>query len=179
MEDFIWSGKCDDWSKAVLALESVVYQDNGRWVKSEDSTGRRFATALALSHFDKDEAWLADMTDAFRSTALSKRLHRLALDQEVWKWRIALSHTMPCSTPHGSGRYWKEYLLSIPQQQRFLDHYVNLPLAQYADTCWIVPYRSFNCFGENVQGKFYYESWFAANVDAIRRITPHIGGVCE
>ena len=178
MEDFIWSGKCDDWSKAVLALESVVYQDNGRWVKLEDSTGRRFATALALSHFDKDEAWLADMADAYRSTALSKRLHRLALDQEVWKWRIALSHTMPCSTPHGSDAYWKEYLRSLPQQQRFLDHYVNLPLAQYANTCWIVPYRSFNCFGENVQGKFYYESWLAANVGTIRQITPQIGGVC-
>ncbi len=178
MEDFVWSGKCDDWSKAVLALESVVYQDNGRWVKLEDSTGRRFATALALSHFDKDEAWLADMTDAYRSTALSKRLHRIALDQEVWKWRIALSHTMPCSTPHGSDTYWKEYLRSLPQQQRFLDHYVNLPLAQYANTCWIVPYRSFNCFGENVQGKFYYESWLAANVTTIRQITPQIGGVC-
>ena len=178
MEDFVWSGKCANWTNAIFALESVVYQDNGRWVKLEDSTSRRFATAVALAHPEKDEAWLADVVDAYRSTALSKRLHRLALDQEVWKWRIALSHTMPCSTPHGSGRCCKEYLRSLPQQQRFLDHYVNLPLAQYANTCWIVPYRSFNCFGENVQGKFYYESWFAANVDTIRRITPHIGGVC-
>jgi hypothetical protein len=178
MEDFVWSGKCDNWAKALLALESAVYQDNGRWVKRQDSTGRRFATALALSHFDKDEAWIADMLDAYRSTALSKRLHKLALDQDVWKWRIALNHTMSCSSAHGTSKYYKQYIKALPQQQRFLDYYVNLPLAQYAGTCWIVPYRSFNCFGENVQGRFYYESWLEANESTLRQFTPQVGGVC-
>ena len=178
MEDFVWSGKCDDWAKAILALESVVYQDNGRWVKLEDSTSRRFATAVALAHPEKDEAWLADVVDAYRSTALSKRLHRIALDQPVWRWRLAICHVTSASRPHGSDKYEQRIIQSLPQQQRFLDQFANMPLAGYGKAHWNVPYRSFNCFGENVQGKFYYESWLEANVSTLRAITPHIGGVC-
>ena len=147
-------------------------------MKLEDSTSRRFATAVALTHPEKDEAWLADVVDAYRSTALSKHLHRIALDQPVWRWRLAICHVTSASRPHGSDKYEQRIIQSLPQQQRFLDQFANMPLAGYGKAHWNVPYRSFNCFGENVQGKFYYESWLEANVSTLRAITPHIGGVC-
>lgn len=177
MEDFLWSGKCENWGKALLALESIVFQDGGRWAGLDDSTGRRFATALALEHVDKDEAWFADMVDAYRATALSKRLHRRALDQKVWQWRIAISHTLRGSTGHGLSLYDSQYLRDLPAQQRFFDKYVNAPYEQYAGTCWIVPYRGFNCFGEDVQGPRYYESWLSAG-SLHRWASVQIGGVC-
>ena len=46
MEDFAWSGPCNG-DEAILALESLVFQDGGRWI-SGDGAGRRFATAVAL-----------------------------------------------------------------------------------------------------------------------------------
>ena len=88
LEDFAWSGtfasgKADpgDGAKAVLALESLIYQDGGKWVpfangRFADNEGRRFMTALALVYPDKDEAWLADVLDAYRTTALAGRLHK-------------------------------------------------------------------------------------------------------
>ena len=110
LEDFAWSGtfpanSSDGWARAgdgpgdgaaaVLALESLVFQDNGRWVPFADGAfmnneGRRFMTALALNYPDKDEAWLADVLDAYRATAKAGRLHKSAYSQPVWIWRFAL-----------------------------------------------------------------------------------------
>ena len=176
MEDFAWSGACTDWPKAIIALESIVYQDGGRWIAG-DGAGRRFATALALTHHGRDEAWLADLLDAYRSTALAKRLHLSAKSQPVWLWRFALLQTAGCSRPasvEGSFDLGSE----AAEQQRFLDAYFNAPFAKYAGACWLVPYRSDNCFGENVHTPFYYESWRAADEWILRRYSPTVGGVC-
>ncbi|MBO7150844.1 MAG: hypothetical protein J6V82_03745, partial [Clostridia bacterium] len=59
LEDFAWSGPCDGYN-AVLALETLYFQDGGRWVTSEDDAGRRFATALALEYSTRNEEYLAD-----------------------------------------------------------------------------------------------------------------------
>lgn len=83
MEDFVWSGPCADWRRALLALESLCFHDNGRWIDG-DGPGRRFATATALEKPSADEAWLADWLDAYRTTALEKRLHTSALTQDVY-----------------------------------------------------------------------------------------------
>ena len=86
MEDFAWSGGCKDWAKAILALEFLCRQDNGQWIDG-DGAGRRFATATALEMPSGDDEYLADWLDAYRSTALAKRLHASALEQGVWRWR--------------------------------------------------------------------------------------------
>lgn len=176
MEDFAWSGACTDWPKAILALESIVYQDGGRWIAG-DGAGRRFATALALTHHGRDEAWLADLLDAYRSTALAKRLHLSAKSQPVWLWRFALLQTARCSRPASVERSF-DLGSEAAEQQRFLDAYFNAPFAKYAGACWLVPYRSDNCFGENVHTPFYYESWRAADEWILRRYSPTVGGVC-
>ena len=165
MEDFAWSGPCNG-EKAILALESLVFQDGGRWV-SGDGPGRRFATAVALEFPDRDEAWLADFLDAYRATAAAGRLHRRALAQPVWQWRFAVHQGQPTASVDDA-----------PAQQRFLSSYVNMPQRDYGGACWMVPYRTYNCFGESVQGPRYYESWEAAGEWPKRRYSPIVGGVC-
>ena len=165
MEDFAWSGPCDG-AKAVLALESLVFQDGGRWIRG-DGAGRRFATAVALEYPDRDEAWLADFLDAYRATAEAGRLHKRALSQPVWLWRFAVNQGQPTAGT--------DY---APAQQRLLDRYVNMPERDYGGACWMVPYRSYNCFGESVQGPRYYEAWEAAGEWPKRRYSPIVGGVC-
>ena len=165
MEDFAWSGPCTG-AGAVLALESLVFQDGGRWI-SGDGAGRRFATAVALEYPDKDESWLADFIDAYRATADAGRLHKRALSQPVWQWRFAVHQGQPTASVDDA-----------PTQQRFLSNYVNMPMRDYGGACWMVPYRTYNCFGESVQGPLYYESWAAAGEWPKRRYSPTVGGVC-
>ena len=165
MEDFAWSGPCNG-EESILALESLVFQDNGRWIKGDDA-GRRFATAVALEYPDKDEAWLADFLASVRETAEAGRLHKRALSQPVWQWRFAVHQGQKTSGVDDA-----------PRQQRFLSKYVNVPEREYGGMCWMVPYRSFNCFGDSVQGPLYYESWEAAGEWPRRRYSPIIGGVC-
>jgi len=165
MEDFVWSGPCRG-EQAILALESLVFQDGGRWIKG-DGEGRRFATAVALEYPDRDEAWLADFLDAYRTTAEAGRLHKRALSQPVWQWRFAVHQGQATASVDDA-----------PRQQRFLSWYVNMPQRDYGGACWMVPYRTFNCFGEDVQGSRYYESWEMAGEWPKRRYSPIIGGVC-
>ncbi len=177
MEDFAWSGKCEDWPKAILALESIVYQDGGRWIKGGDCIGRRFATALALTLPQKDEALLADILDAYRATALSKRLHMAAATHPVWLWRYSMRQMTGESHP-ASVQKGYDYFSEVAEQQRVLDATANMPAAKYARAAWIVPWRSHNCLGEWVQQSKYYEPWVASGEWILRRYSPVIGGVC-
>ncbi len=184
LEDFAWSGTFQEkeWGKAsdgpgdgagaILALESLIFQDNGKWVpfadgRYEDNEGRRFMTALALVFPDKDEAWLADVLDAYRSAALSGRLHKTAYSQPVWQWRFAVHqghHTGGCD--------------NMAAQQRHLNKFVNLPMREYGGTPWMIEYRLKNCFGDSVHGPLYYAPWAAANEWPKRKYSQIVGGVC-
>ena len=163
MEDFAWSGSCTDWPGAVLALESLCFQDNGRWIDG-DGPGRRFATASALEKPTTDEAWLADWLDAYRTTALAKRLHKSALQQDVWLWRYAVNEIHNREDP--------------PTQQRILDRFYNVSVNRMADAMWLVPYRFLNCFGASVHGPHYYEPWETAGEWTWCRYAYIVGGVC-
>ena len=166
LEDFAWSGPCDGYN-AVLALETLYFQDGGRWVTSEDDAGRRFATALALEYSTRNEEYLADFLDAYRTTYDEGRLHKYALTQPVWQWRFAIHQGQPAASC--------DY---APAQMRFLSRYVNMPEREYGGACWLVPYRLFNCFGESVHGPGYYAPWAAAGEWEKRRYSPIVGGVC-
>ena len=187
LEDFAWSGtfpanSTDAWcaagagpgdgARAVLALESLVYQDGGKWVpfangKYADNVGRRFMTALAITYPDKDEAWLADVLDAYRATALAGRLHKSAYSQPVWLWRFAVHQG------HGTAS-----VDNMAAQQRHLDGFVNLPFREYGGACWMIQYRTYNCFGDSVQGPLYYKPWEVAGEWPKRRYSQIVGGVC-
>ena len=187
LEDFAWSGtfpvnSSDAWAKsesnpgdgaaAALALESLLFQDDGKWVPLEDgrypdNEGRRFMTALAIVYSDKDEAWLADVLDAYRATAKSGRLHKRAYTQPVWQWRFALHQG------HGTSS-----CDNMAAQQRHLDKFVNLPLREYGGTCWMIQYRLQNCFGDSVHGPLYYKPWAVAGEWPKRRYSQIVGGVC-
>ena len=166
MEDFAWSGECSDWRGAILALESLYFQDNRRWING-DGPGRRFATATALEKPSADEAWLADWLDAYRTTALAKRLHKRALGQPVWQWRYAIRQI------HGSRE-----VDDPPNQQRFLDTFYNVSVARFDGALGVVPYRLYNCFGASVHTPKYYEPWVAAGEWPRRRYSYIVGGVC-
>ena len=187
LEDFAWSGtfpanSSDAWcaagsgpgdgARAALALESLIYQDGGRWTpfangKYADNAGRRFMTALAITYPDRDEAWLADVLDAYRATALAGRLHKSAYSQPVWLWRFAVHQG------HGTAS-----VDNMAAQQRHLDTFVNLPFREYGGTCWMINYRTFNCFGDSVQGPLYYKPWSTAGEWPKRRYSQIVGGVC-
>lgn len=165
MEDFAWSGPAD-WPKALLALESLHWQDDGRWI-DRDAAGRRCATAMALQCSARDEAFLADFLDAFRETWREGRLHKKALSQNVWTWRYAMGLAHPqchCDDP--------------PNTLRYLQRFVNMPAARYAKAHWIVPYRSNNCFGVSVHTPDYYQPWRTAGEWAQRKYSYIVGGVC-
>lgn len=187
LEDFAWSGtfpeSSSDGSKpsstdagagagAILALESLIYQDRGRWTafdngKYEDNEGRRFMTALALNFPDKDEEWLADVLDAYRATALAGRLHKSAYTQPVWMWRFAThaGHvTAGCD--------------NMAAQQRHLEKFVNMPQRDLGGTPWMIEYRLKNCFGDSVHGPYYYMAWATAGEWPKRKYSQIVGGVC-
>ena len=166
LEDFAWSGPCDGYN-AILALETLYYNDAGRWIKPESSTGRRFATAMALEYASREEAFLVDFFDAYRSTFEAGRLHKRALSQPVWQWRFAMQQ--------GQYAAGSDY---APAQQRFLARHVNMPEREYGGACWMIPYRLHNCFGESVHGPQYYAPWAAAGEWPKRRFSPIVGGVC-
>lgn len=179
LEDFAWSGtfasgkaEPGDGAKAVLALESLIYQDGGKWVpfaggRFADNEGRRFMTALALVYPDKDEAWLADVLDAYRATALAGRLHKTAYTQPTWLWRFAVNHGRRSSSTD-----------NMAAQQRHLDKFVNLPCREYGGTCWMIKYRLKNSFGDSVQGPLYYKPWERAGEWPKRKYSQIVGGVC-
>ena len=166
MEDFAWSGQCNDWRGAILSLEFLCRQDAGQWI-DKDAAGRRFATATALEMPSGDEEFLADWLDAYRSTALAKRLHASALEQGVWRWRYAIDQI------HGD-----RYKVDPPEQQRFLDKFYNVSVNRFGDALGIVPYRMFNCFGHYFHTQEYYKPWVTAGEWPLRRYSYIVGGVC-
>ena len=167
MEDFVWSGNCSNAKASILALEALYFQDNGRWLNSEDGCGRRFVTATALEKPDTDEAWLADWLDAYRSTALSNRLHKTAYSQPVWQWRYAIRQI-----------HSDRNVDDPPNQQRFLDTFCNMPAMRMGGAHCFVPYRKFNCFGESIHTPQYYEPWVRAGEWPKRKYSYIVGGVC-
>jgi hypothetical protein len=187
LEDFAWSGSfpensSDGWAnagtgpgdgaRAILALESLIFQDNGKWVEFadgqfENNEGRRFMTALAQVFPDKDEEWLADVLDAYRTSALTERLHKSAYTQPVWLWRFAVQQG------HGAAS-----CDNMAAQQRHLDKFVNLPIREYGGTPWMIAYRLKNCFGDSVHGPWYYKPWATAGEWPKRKYSQIVGGVC-
>ena len=166
LEDFAWSGPCDGYN-AVLALETIFFNDGGKWVTDADNAGRRFATALALEYSSKSDEYLVDYLDAYRDAWEAGRLHKYSLTQPVWQWRFAIHQGQPAASC--------DY---APAQMRYLSRYVNMPEREYGGACWLVPYRLHNCFGESVHGPGYYAPWAAAGEWPKRRYSPLVGGVC-
>ena len=187
LEDFAWSGTFPssssdgnatdgsgpgDGAGAALALESLIFQDDGKWVPFADGAfadneGRRFMTALAIVYPEKDEAWLADVLDAYRATALAGRLHKRAYSQPVWQWRFAVHQGHRTAGAD-----------NMAAQQRHLDKFVNLPMREYGGTCWMICYRLSNCFGDSVHGPLYYKPWAEAGEWPKRKYSQLVGGVC-
>ena len=166
MEDFLWSGKCDV-RRSLLALETLYFQDNGRWITDADGPGRRFATAVALEVPGWSDEMLADYLAAYRETAQAKRLHKYALTQPVWQWRFAVQSYDGEST-----------VADAPNQQRYMEKFMNVRMDRYGGAFWSVPYRKYNCFGECIHTKYYYEPWATAGEWPKRRYSHIVGGVC-
>ena len=185
MEDFAWSGGCEDWPAAILALESLVYQDGRRWIKGDNAPPRRFATAVALMCPRESEEWFADVLDSFRTTAKAKRLHPETAVQPVWRWRYGIAHLTHARDSYrdfvnSRGGTPEEYPepLWASWLQRYLDAYSNVRWGRYSTAHHAIPYRMFNCFGESIHSPEYNRPWRAAGEWLHRRWTPIVGGVC-
>lgn len=151
LEDFAWNGlfpktgyhrkeSCEPGAGAgaILALEKLVFQDNGQWVKFkdgkfEDNEGRRFMTALAFNYPDQSEQWLARELNDYRTTAQAGRLHKSAYSQPVWMWRMALN---------------LYYFGNVAGQQMVMDSFCNVPVREYHKIPWDLQFTGpISCFG--------------------------------
>ena len=189
LEDFAWSGSFPKNSRdgdcpseygpgaaagAFLALETLVFQDGGRWVPAldgrfADNEGRRFMTALAINYPDRSEEYLADVLDAYRATAKAGRLHKSAYSQPVWLWRFAVQQGLRSNYLDGN----------TAAQQRQLDRFLNMPTRNGGgDTTGLMDYNLYNCFGEKCNTSPYYQPWRKAGEWPMSRYVQAVGGVC-
>lgn len=185
LEDFAWNGMFSKTGNhqgetnepgagagAILALESLVFQDKGQWLEQEgknrfkDNDGRRFITALALNYPEKDEAWLTGAMAAFRNAAKDGRLHKTAYGQPVWRWRMALSQSVP---PNNLNE-------SLMHQYLLLDPYINIPAKEYLKWAkWTPAFNAVGCFGGR-PWEFDKVLSSSGGEDVLTRYAPATGG---
>ncbi len=154
MEDFLASGTpLANWDVSLMALEEIVSHGG---VKS--AADKRWATAAALNAG-------ADMTDVVRlyhalmGARRAKQMVKGADDLRVDLMRYIV---LPAQVPAESVAYLTE------------KHCV--PPRMYDGVCWHASYRTYNFFGDSVQGSSYYTSWDHAYVR--HENSREVGAVC-
>ena len=61
---------------------------------------------------------------------------------------------------------------------RYCQEYVHLPAYRYTGACWQAPYRTYNIYGDTVQGPFYHAPLNEFYDGRFNQLTREIGGVC-
>ncbi len=55
---------------------------------------------------------------------------------------------------------------------------VHLPAYRYTGSCWQAPYRTYNIYGDSVQGAFYHAPFDEGYGGKFNQLTREVGGVC-
>lgn len=149
---------------ALKALDMLVFNDKDDFILGSN-TGRNFATALALTHgYDKDDDWLVDVLSCYREWVKDGSLIPQAKYYDARQWREVLGFGQNAFLPVEALRWSHGFVAPLKD------------IHDYHSMCWQCSYRTYNCFGESVQGPFYYRAWeHRLHTQAGRY---YVGGVC-
>lgn len=132
---------------ALKALDMLVFNDKDDFILGTNP-GRNFATALALTHgYDKDDDWLVDVLSCYREWMNDGSLIPQAKKYDTREWREVLGFGQNAFMPVDALRWSHDFIKPLKD------------IHDYHAMCWQCSYRTFNCFGESVQGPFYYRAW--------------------
>lgn len=150
-------------AKALLALDTLVANDVDNFILGT-KIGRNFATALALNHgYDRDDDWLVEVLACYRAWSKDGSLVPMAKDYDTRQWREVLG-------------FGQNSHLTIDDLKWCHNFTSDVPVGDYGAMCWQCSYRTYNCFGESVQGPHYYRAWeHRMNTQEMRY---YVGGVC-
>lgn len=157
MEDFFGSGPAKpSYDAALSALDNFTY----RFPETQRSRAtKRWAIAAALNVGEADEGKTADYLGAILNIRSRKLLYRGA-----------------DKLPVGLMRYVMTPAQANADELLYMAENHNLPPRRYYGACWYVPYRTYNFFGDSIQGTEYFKPWNGKyNIREASRI---VGGVC-
>lgn len=157
LEAFFGSGDpAKDWATSLCALDAMVYH---RPEVLTQPRLRLIATAAALNtHGDPTEQvrLLGVMLDLRARKRLDRSFDTLRCDQ----LRLTM---IDRDSDNADNTLW-------------LNGRHHSPPRQYTGTCWTMPYRSENFFGDSIHGRDYYPAWDHAYIRQEAGIK--VGGVC-
>ena len=155
MRDFFGSGPAKpSWDVSLKMLEEIAFQ-----VPLTSRGLKKWATAAALNASEGNREAVLRMMVAFADIRSRKLLVRGVEDLPVGLLRYVMT---PAQTS-------AEELLWLAANH-------NVPPRKYSGVCWYAPYRTYNFFGDSVQGSDYYKPW--DQVYNRREAARKVGGVC-
>ncbi len=154
MESFFASGKpAVSWETSLRALARIAYH--------EPLTGkveRTWAAAAALNA-GEDPTPAVQLFQAMMEVRATQKLFAGAEDQRADQLRFTM---VPAQTSAADVRWLiKEHAV---------------PPRMYGGVCWYAPYRTYNFFGDSVQGSDYYKAWDQSYLRHER--SRRVGAVC-
>lgn len=166
----------EEWMRELL--DSGPFTDGPRvlrfladlWAEDPDLANRPVdrsmatACALELRSRDRDEAWMRSRYRYFRDHHEAELLNADYDDLHTWERRFLARGAQYTS--------W-----TSPEALSYLRERISWPRAEYVKACWQAPYRSFNCFGDTVQGWLYYHP-FRGGFRCDPEMAIKVGGVC-
>lgn len=155
MEDFFGSGPAKpSWDTCLLMLDELAWQ-----VPLTNRALKKWATAAALNASESNRDAVLRLFVTFVEVRARKLLARGAEDLPVGMLRYVLTPAQVTA-----------------EELAWLAKTHNVPPRAYSGVCWYAPYRTFNFFGDSVQGPHYYVSW--EHVYNRREAARKVGGVC-
>lgn len=156
--EFAHSGEVKDREKAFGRLAGLVANCGGEALHAPGFL-RRIATATALNCSRRTLGEQVAMVRAYAEIGRRRRLHRAALTQSVYDWRLVV----------GEGRDAGELLA--------MSELVHAPRQALMDSHDLTPYNMYNCFGEFSHNPAYYRPWFLAGWKPLQALM-RVGGIC-
>jgi hypothetical protein len=140
------------------------------WIFDRDCAKFRsektLATAIALEYGRRN--WPAEPAVEryvfYRDSKRAGQLHPIYDELDVWEKRYLV------------GQHYASFYGPIGSMEWLRDN-VKLPVDKYTGACWQVPYRSYNMFGDSVQGPMYYYP-FEGAFPTFAEMARFVGAVC-
>lgn len=163
MRELLDSGPMENGSHVLTFLSEIWIDDPGMAQRPID---RSMATACALElrSGDRDEAWMRSRYEYFRDHHADGLLNACYDELATFERRFLARGAQYTS--------WTE-----SKALTYLRERICWPRAEYVRACWQAPYRSYNCFGDTVQGWLYYHP-FRGSFRCDPEMAIKVGGVC-
>jgi len=166
MADLMLSGPLDDPAKSLRILAAIWKADpKGVQDRHEQTTAAAVALMFAKDKWPEDKA--IDRYKFYRDSRLAGQLHPQFDNFEAWEKRHVVSG--------GGNGGWNDSGGWGDDSLAWLRDNVKLSAKDYIGACWQAPYKTYNLFGDTIQGPLYYAP-FKDEIHAVR--VRDVGGVC-